>query len=359
MKFVTNALVLGFVAAGLSACSGGGATSYSLMSDGESFQQNSAMHNTKIDVLWVIDNSDSMASSQTNLANNFPAFIERFLDKNYDFQMAVTTSDAFLSRAEYAALYNGGSPLYEGASQEMKSRFRDGKGANHHGYFILDALTPDLNNNFITSVLQGTNGGGDERSFQSFVTALDNPLNAGFIRSSSFLSIILVTDEDDFSHDDTDATVNYNDARLHSINSNVAELERLTGTSGAGKRFSVNSLSINDSACKTALNNGAQKIAVRVGQLVDATEGVKASLCGDFSEELATISDSIVELSTQFYLTSEPQPSTIKVYVNGALVPAEGWVYNAEPNSISFVGAYVPEQSASIGVSFDPVKVNF
>lgn len=358
MSKLLNVMVLGLAASAITACSNG-STSYSLNSDGETFHQNSAQQNTKIDVLWVIDNSGSMASSQSNLAANFPAFIQKFVDKDYDFQMAVTTTDAFLSRPEYLALYNSGSPLYEGAAQNIKSKFRDGKGTTHHGYFILDGLTPDLNNNFIISVLQGTNGGGDERSFQSFTTALTNPLNTGLIRASSFLSIILVTDEDDFSHDDTDATVDYNDSRLHSVNSYVTQLESLTGTSGEFRRFSVNSLSVNDAACKTQLNNGAQKIAVRVGQLVDATGGVKASLCGDFSEELATISKSITELSTQFYLNSLPQPSTIKVFVNGALIPTSGWVYNSGPNSISFVGDSVPPQSATISVSFDPVSVNF
>lgn len=360
MRGFTHSLLLSTAVLALSGC-GGGSASYSLLSEGENFQQNASSQDTRLDVLFVIDNSGSMGTSQTNLANNFPSFIQKFSEKNYDFQIAVTTTDAYLSLPAWASYY-GQSPTpsaYEGLPQEYKARFRDGRGTTHSGFYVLTPSVPNYASAFITNVMQGTSGNGDERSFQSFRAALDSTLNPGFVRLGGFLSIILVTDEDDFSHDDTDATVNYSDARLHSINSYVSYLDQKTLSNATNRRYSVNTLAIPDAACKTQLNNGAQKIGVRVQQLADATNGVKASLCGDFSEELAKISTSIVELSTQFYLNAIPIEETIVIRVNGAVVPSAGWAYNAGPNSISFKGEFVPPQGAAIQVSFDPKSLTF
>ena len=48
---------------------------------------------SKIDVLWVVDNSGSMAARQENLAKNFQSFIGIFSRGQIDFRLAVTTSN--------------------------------------------------------------------------------------------------------------------------------------------------------------------------------------------------------------------------------------------------------------------------
>lgn len=347
-----------------------GSTSYSLLEDGSSFQQNSSPVNTKVDVLWVIDNSGSMQSSQNNLAANFPTFINSFVSKGYDFQLGVTTTDAFLARPEWTFYYNmvPKPSYYEGGTQAQKARFRDGVPGNHSGFFLLTPSTPNLAANFVTNVTQGVDGAGDERSLQSMETALLSQLNAGFIRQNSFLSVIILTDEDDFSHPGTTSYSTYN-SNLTPISSYVSLLENLTGSSGANRRFSVNTISVNTQTCLNSIYNGAQKIGQRVGQLADATGGIKGNICGDFAEELDTIAESIVQLSTQFYLgNKKPIPSTIVVKVNGVVMPNVnnnpandgGWSYNAASNSIVFQGQnYVPPQGATITVTFDPESLTF
>ena len=47
----------------------------------------------EVDVLWVIDNSCSMAEEQTTLVNNFDAFIGYFLDSGLDWHIGVTSTD--------------------------------------------------------------------------------------------------------------------------------------------------------------------------------------------------------------------------------------------------------------------------
>jgi hypothetical protein len=348
-----------------SACSNG-STTYSLLSEGQNFQQNSAFQMTKIDVMWVVDNSGSMASSQQNLANNFPSFINNFTSKGYDFQIAVTTSDAFLALPAWNSYYNQ-SPTpsyYWGRPQAEKAWWRNGTVGNPSGFSIINMLTPNLADVFMDNALQGTNGHGDERSFQSMRAALESPGNAGFVRPGGFLAVVLLTDEDDFSHNGTGATVTYSSA-LHSVDSYVQFLDTHTGSAPSARKYSVNTISVNSQACLDSIYNGAQKIGVRVGQLADATGGIKGNLCGNFATELDLIAKSIVELSTQFYLNGDPVADSIRVYVNGAEIPnvatrpAGGWSYNESANSVMFHGDQVPPQSAAINITFDPETINF
>jgi hypothetical protein len=351
----------------LSAC-GQGSTTYSLLAEGQTFRQNSANQLTKIDVLWVIDNSGSMASSQQNLANNFPAFIGKFTEKSYDFQMAVTTTDAYLALPLFTPYYNTNPTpsFYGGRPQQEIAWVKDGTWNSPSGFRLLTPTTPNLHDVFIKNVMQGINGRGDERSLQSMRTALEHPFNAGLVRENAFLAVILVTDEDDFSHDGTAQFERY-DRPLHSINSYVTFLDNLTKSSASARRHSVNTISVNSQACLNSIYNGAQKIGLRVGELADATGGVKGNLCGNFATELQLISKSIVELSTQFYLQGDPLPETIRVFVNGAEIPRAstnpagngGFAYNETANAVVFQGDYVPPQNAAIKVTFDPRTINF
>ncbi len=309
-----------------------------------------------------------MASSQQNLANNFPTFIQNFTSKGYDFKLAVTTTDAFLALPLFTPYYNQ-SPTpsyYWGRPQEEKAWWRNGTVGNPSGFSILDLNTPNLNNVFVQNALQGTNGHGDERSFQSMRASLESAGNAGFRRPDGFLAIVILTDEDDFSHNGTGATVSYTPG-LHTVQSYVDFLDSYTSSSGASRKYSVNTISVNSQACLDSIYNGAQKIGVRVGQLADLTGGIKGNLCGNFATELDIIAKSIVELSTQFYLNGDPVPSSIRVFVDGVEIPNVnnnpsnngGWSYNEAANSVMFHGDFIPPQSASINITFDPETINF
>ncbi len=84
------------VAVGLAAMATGcsnGDTSYSLLSSGQSFKQ--ATVNTKVDILWVVDNSGSMKPLQDNMTANFNSFISQFVTKGYDFHLSVVGTDAY------------------------------------------------------------------------------------------------------------------------------------------------------------------------------------------------------------------------------------------------------------------------
>lgn len=73
----SRALVGGFcLMVGLGAC--GPRAQFGFVPESDTFKQNESSTNKKIDILWVVDNSGSMDTSQKNLAANVGQFIEEF-----------------------------------------------------------------------------------------------------------------------------------------------------------------------------------------------------------------------------------------------------------------------------------------
>lgn len=332
----------------LSSCDKGGAD-ISILAATAQYQQASVFTPRKLDVLFVVDNSGSMSSSQSSLASNFPSFINYFKNKGYDFRIAVTTTDAF-----YADQFiNSGCSL----CNAQQAQFRSG---TTPAIRIVDNLTPNLESVFSSNVQVGISGSGDERAFSSFKAALGSSLNAGFHRSDAFLSVILVSDEEDFSHDDINMNENYAQPTLHSVASYKSFLETFTAGQ-ATVDFSVSTISILDNACLTALGGG-RKIGTRYMQLADATGGTKNSLCNSFSTILDNISTSIAsQTQASFALNKIPNVSTIRVLIDGVLVPqdaANGWSYDSASNTISINGGtYQPQAGSAVTINFDPASL--
>lgn len=311
--------------------------SLSLLADSDNFQQNVGVQSTKVDILWVVDNSGSMATSQQNLADNFQSFISKFQSLNYDYRIGVITTDA------YRALYD---------SESTKARLRDGVGDKHSGVFVIDNQTADIEQTFITNILQGIDGSGNERAFQSIEAALKDPFNADFLRPDAFLAVIIVSDEDDFSRDSAGWKEDYADPLLFETSKYKEMLERYKPNIGSASRFSVSSMSVWDEDCAKDLKWA--RIAHRYGELVDATGGTKSSLCGDFANELEFLAGDILELASQFFLSREPIPESIRVFVGEDEVPDEGWEYIPETNSIMFHRDFTPPEGKKIDIKYDP-----
>lgn len=325
------------------------ADSFSIIPEETTFTQSQKEIQTKIDILWVIDNSGSMRTSQENVANNFQSFITGFASRNLDYKMAVTTT------AAWQAIFT---------ADPTRSKFKSYTDPlNNITTDVMTPETPNLEDVFLNIIIQGTTGTGDERAFQSFRETLNNSLNAGFIRSDSHLAVIIVSDEDDFSHDGSDFKDGiYTTPPMHSVQSYVDSLETITNSFGPDRRFSVSTIQINDETCRVALGGGsARKVGIRYQELVSLTEGKAGDLCNpNFGDELTKIAENILTNSSAFKLDRVPKPESIKVWVNGALVPesaTNGWTYNATKVAIVFHGEAVPATGAKIKVYFDPVDI--
>jgi hypothetical protein len=332
----------------LMSCDKGG-SDFSILSSSSQYKQESTYVPRKLDVLFVVDNSGSMSTSQTSLASHFPSFITYFKTKGYDFQIAVTTTDA----------YYGDQFLASGCSlcNVAQTKFRSGTNPK---LYVINQNTTALESAFAQNVAVGTGGSGDERGFSSFKAALNSTQNAGFHRIDAFLSVIIVSDEEDFSHNDINLNESYAQPTLHTVASYKTFLETFTGGT-ANKDFSVSAIAVLDDACRIALANG-QKIGTRYMQLADLTGGSKNSICSSFDTVLNAISAQIASQTiAQFQLSRAPIVASLRVIIDGVLVPqnnSNGWVYDSTTHIISIYGSYTPPAGALVTINFDPESIN-
>lgn len=334
----------------LTGCDKGG-SEYSILASTSQFQQAAVFTPRKLDVLFVVDNSGSMATSQSNLATNFPSFINYFKNKGYDYRIAVTTTDAY-----YGDQFVTTSCSLCNVNQ---TQFRSGV---NPAIRIIDNATPNVDSVFSANVTVGTNGSGDERAFSSMKAALNSSLNVGFHRADAFLAVIIVSDADDFSHDDINLNESYTQPTLHPVSNYVTMLNTFTNGSPVND-YSVSTIGVLDAACKTQLSGGGEnKIGTRYMALSDLTGGTKNSLCNSFATVLDNISTSIAtQTSASFHLTRTPVVSSINVIIDGVTIPqsaTNGWSYDSASNTITINGGtYQPQAGSSVTINFDPTTL--
>ena len=317
----------------------------SILSDSDTFFQSVSVNN-KIDIMWMVDSSGSMAPYQDNLSDNFETFIEDFVTKGYDYNIAVTATDGYKSSS--------------------LARFRDGDvytntSSDNSGVYMINLLTSNIVNTFKKNIKVGTAGDGYERGFQSLRKSLSDNINSGynFRRSSAFLAVILVGDEEDISVKDNGS--NYSSISDYTT-SFQSYLDTYTGSTPGNTKYNVSTITVVDINNCPGHHAGASQ-GNKFVSIATATQGVVGSICDtNFSDSLADISSRIVELSTRFKLSREPQPSSIVVKVNSVVVPQDssnGWVYVVDSGShyVEFRGNALPSQGSAIQVDFDPVSL--
>ncbi|MCB9755744.1 MAG: hypothetical protein H6713_37915 [Myxococcales bacterium] len=153
---------------------------------------------SKVDFLFVVDDSGSMGDEQVSLNNSFSGFIDAIqmtLEEVDSYHVGVVTSDAYSANApgcqEIGALV---TQTQNGACGPFADGFR----------FMTEA--DDLNTTFACAGQPGTIGAGDNTSMQAVYTAVSPELNApgacneGFLRDDALLVIVVITDEED-DHD--------------------------------------------------------------------------------------------------------------------------------------------------------------
>jgi hypothetical protein len=325
----------------------------------------------KIDVLWVVDNSGSMAAHQDNLARNFRSFIDAFSQGGVDFRLGITTTDIFRDAG----------------------RFRGP---------VLTPETPGLQDAFATAIRVGTDGSAYEAGLEAARLALDRQRRANqpatdavaacrlkcpagrdaaacqescvaanpvpFLRPDAFLYIVFVTDEEDRSSQDVRGFY-----------------REFMSAKGVGNDGMVTTAAIMGDvpapACDTA-NPGT-----RYKQLSDLTGGEVGSICdAEFATALERLANNAIGLKRRFALEEEPDLDTLEVFVRlpcdapdartarcAALERAEcqgaapdalglvctprqglpdGWVYEEGARVVYFAGASVPGVPAQVELQY-------
>ncbi|MCA9688760.1 MAG: hypothetical protein KC636_04075 [Myxococcales bacterium] len=156
---------------------------------------------TNVDILFVIDDSASMADNQVSLINSFSGFvagIKQQLSLAESYHVGVVTSDAYNFNepgcrqiGDLVTQTGGGN-----SSDAACAPFTSGKR-------YMDDSEPALTEKFACAAKVGTYGSDDERMMRAMLDALKpgksaaGQCNDGFSRLDSLLVIVLITDEDD------------------------------------------------------------------------------------------------------------------------------------------------------------------
>lgn len=159
----------------------------------------------KTDILFVIDNSGSMAEEQAAVAAQLPAFVEELkkgAGAGHDFQVGVITTAVYQNAQVNGVINYVEFSEQAGRLQAVPIAEADG-GTSPGTEKILKSDDPALVEKFARLVKQGTSGSGQETPFEAVrravATDLANTANAGFLRDDARLLVVVVSDEDDCS----------------------------------------------------------------------------------------------------------------------------------------------------------------
>ncbi len=271
------------------------------------------------DVLFVVDDSCSMAQAQAALGAAAGRFAQTLSDRAVDFRVGVVTTD-------------------------MQSMMRSGRLVGMPT--VLEPTTPMFETELAARMQVGTQGSGSEQGVRAAVTAVTEPLvsgpNAGFLRPGAELAIIILSDEEDVS------------PQPPLVEEQAATLRQAAGTG----RLSVSAIVGPATGQPCQGPYGDAQAAPRYAELVlRAGAGVLTSFCDPMEQSLARIAEGLFG-GRVLRLSAEPQPSSIQVRFDGNLVPATNamgqtvWSYDAARQAVVFADGSAPPNGSQVTVDY-------
>ncbi len=284
-----------------------------------------------VDILWVIDDSGSMANERRQLVANFNRFIQELLNLNVDFQMGVTS-----------IVFSDGGKL-RGATK------------------IITRMTPDPRAVFEANTTFPDSRSRWEQGLRMTQFALTSPLtdpsgpNFGFIRPKAALAVITVTNEDDGSFGTTDYYSRVFKGLKGKGNENLVTFSVIGGNTPNGCT-PPNEVSLYGSHASAAF---------RYAEVSAKTGGVIGSICdASFEQTLVKIAQALNTLKRVFPMTLKPIAGSVSVtIISGTTTtvvpndPVSGFQYRADTNSVVFLGTYIPPPGATVRIEYAFSKV--
>ncbi len=313
----------------MTACGQQGAI-FSILPTGQTFQ--GTITSSKIDVLWVVDNSGSMLTKQQNLANSFSSFINTFTTKNYDFRMAIVTTDIRPTSTGQDGKFQGVPNIIDNNTANFESRFQNN---------VVVGSTGDSNAKALDAI---------NLSLSAEKLATDN---TSFIRSDAKLIVIILSDADD---SDSVKTVADTIAFLDTLKPDSTD-----GATGRTiKNYTVSAVIDNKNNPGPASCVGSED-GIKFREIANETGGTIMDICAtNFSDGLAELSEDIAQFVSQVLLKFEPQLNTLSVAVDGTEIPMDetnGFSYTPAGNKIVFNGTAIPSQNSTISVLYIPTDI--
>lgn len=261
---------------------------------------------TQADVLFVIDNSNSMAPIQQELASRLGNFISGF-SAGLDWHIGIITTDM----DNDAPLKNGHLVPLEGLP----------------GQYVINSATPNAAQIFYQTVMSvGENGSGDERGIYAALAAI-NRNEFGWIRPTGNLTVVILSDEGERSADGA-----LSGFRLVSGKDYAEDLTSFVATAYPNKTFLTNSIIIDPNAtwgadCLLAMNNsngGSSYYGYQYAHLTSLTGGLTGNVCAsDYGPALTNFGQAIIKKQDPIQLNCAP--------VDGKITVAFTPNYNSQP----------------------------
>ncbi|ADO72964.1 choice-of-anchor D domain-containing protein [Stigmatella aurantiaca] len=278
---------------------------------------------TKVDVLFVVDNTASMVEEQPRFVQALPAFVSTALDKQVDLHVAVTTT---------------------GITPELNTCPGGAQGGEAGRFFPVDGSAPRILTHQMPDLatrLQANAQVGQcasvEQGFEAVRRALSEPLvnsaddprtpqpndgNAGFLRDAAALVVVFVGDEDDHSPDSVDTYV-------RSFQAKKGQYQP--------QRMSIYAIAPTGTACATAGGTGT-----RYAEAAQRTGGEVVSVCApDYAPLLRNVANKAFSPQDRFPLSVLPEVGSVVVRINGSPV-SSGWTYDGATNSVVFSPSPLP-----------------
>jgi hypothetical protein len=322
---------------------------------------------SKIDVLWLIDDSGSMAPRQENLAKNFQAFINEFTRNKIDYRIAVTTTDVF----KEAGRFVGSPPVLNPQTPNVVSAFAANVKVGIAGspYEVgMDAarLAIDLQraaNDAQVAKCQAACKPSEPTCANDCASNAEFP----FLRRDAYLYLIFVSDEDDKSAQDVRFFYRYFETAKGVGNDGTVTTAAIMGdvpsnSCGATPGTKYQALS--------ALTGGEvgsicdTNFAATLKKLASNAVGLKRKFALQATPNLATL-----ELRLKYPCNTPPEDTAPCAKVDAtacAQAPADaqalactpkqgapdGWTWEAGNNVVFFEGESVPRLSAQIEAQY-------
>ncbi|MFP5518487.1 MAG: hypothetical protein ACLGGX_01185 [Bdellovibrionia bacterium] len=279
-------------------------------------------YNNKVDIVWVIDTSMTMAQHQTILAAQIPELVLQLNKLKMDYRMVAVSTDISPSGP-------GGKFLGEPK--------------------VINAKTKNFEALLRQRIIFGETQSPMERGLESLRMTFDpyylQTEGKGFLRPDAMLVVNVLSNEDDDSGQTAQYWADYFDS---------VKPRWVDGSRSWILNF-IGVLAVN-SGCST-FGNYAEPGALFMA-LADMSNGVKESICTtNLGKAVSNIRARLMEVITEYKLSRFPEVSSIVVRIDNILVPQDiinGWSYNERRNSIYFHGAWVPKADSKIVVDFVP-----
>lgn len=273
----------------------------------------------QLDILLVIDDSNSMLKDNLRLADRLQGFVSDLTSAGFDWQMCATLTRAQKITTTDPILYWGASRFWIGNTGSIPYILKPG-----------NSDTLKIFKDTITQIGAGWAGSDDERAIKAAWWHLWNgdpsySGASGCYRKNAGLSVIILSDEDERSVGG-DASQKFYADELRPLESDdypTTFTTQVKSIFGNDKRFAVNSIIVRpgDSQCKAAQDaEGAKShYGVKYAELSTMTAGHIGSICdSDYSANLKYFKDKIVNSMASIPLECTPL-EVVQVTVNPSM----------------------------------------